>query len=54
MHKRHVLRATALALSTLVLGGLMHAQAQAQDFHPRKPVTLVVGFAAGGGRLGRA
>ncbi|MDO9147847.1 MAG: tripartite tricarboxylate transporter substrate binding protein [Hydrogenophaga sp.] len=46
MHKRHVLRATALALSTLLLGGL--TQAQAQDFPPKKPVTLVVGFAAGG------
>lgn len=48
MHKRHVLRATTLALSTLVLGGLIHAQAHAQDFPPKKPVTLVVGFAAGG------
>jgi tripartite-type tricarboxylate transporter receptor subunit TctC len=44
MHKRHLLRTTALALSTLWLGGL----AQAQDFPPKKPVTLVVGFAAGG------
>lgn len=40
------MRTTALALSTLWLGGL--AQAQAQDFPPEKPVTLVVGFAAGG------
>src|SRR3990167_8027324 len=48
MHKGHVLRATTLALSTLVLGGLIHAQAHAQDFPPKKPVTLVVGFAAGG------
>lgn len=44
MHKRAFLRATALALSTLSLAGL----AQAQDFPPKKPVTLVVGFAAGG------
>ncbi len=48
MQKRHVLRATTLALSTLWLGGLTHAQAQALDFPPKKPVTLVVGFAAGG------
>ncbi len=48
MHKRHLFRATTLALSNLFLGGLIHAQAQAQDFPPRKPVTLVVGFAAGG------
>ena len=31
MQKRHFLRATTLALSTLVLGGLIHAQAQAQQ-----------------------
>lgn len=44
MYKRTLLRATALTLSGLLLGGL----AQAQDFPPSKPVTLVVGFAAGG------
>jgi len=44
MHKRSFLRTTALTLSGLLLGGL----AQAQDFPPSKPVTLVVGFAAGG------
>ena len=44
MYKRAFLRATALALSTLSLVGLAHAQ----DFPPKKPVTLVVGFAAGG------
>ena len=46
MHKRHFLRTTALTLSTVLIGGLTHAQAQ--DFPPAKPVTLVVGFAAGG------
>jgi tripartite-type tricarboxylate transporter receptor subunit TctC len=44
MNKRHLLRATALAASSLLLAGLGHAQ----DFPPKKPVTLVVGFAAGG------
>ncbi len=44
MNKRQLLRATVLATSTLVLGSTL----QAQDFPPRKPVTLVVGFAAGG------
>lgn len=44
MNKRHLLRATALALSSLLLAGDGHAQ----DFPPKKPVTLVVGFAAGG------
>lgn len=44
MHKRSFLRTTALTLSGLLLGGLV----QAQDFPPSKPVTLVVGFAAGG------
>ena len=44
MHKRTLLRTTALTLSGLLLGGLV----QAQDFPPSKPVTLVVGFAAGG------
>ena len=44
MNKRHLLRATALAASSLLLAGSL----QAQDFPPKKPVTLVVGFAAGG------
>ncbi len=44
MNKRHVLRATALAASLLLLAGSL----QAQEFPPKKPVTLVVGFAAGG------
>ena len=44
MNKRQLMRgATALACAALT-GGL----AQAQDFPPKKPVTLVVGFAAGG------
>lgn len=44
MNKPHLLRATALAFAALCLGGPSHAQ----DFPPKKPVTLVVGFAAGG------
>jgi tripartite-type tricarboxylate transporter receptor subunit TctC len=45
MNKRQLLlRATVLATATLVLCGA----AQAQDFPPKKPVTLVVGFAPGG------
>src|SRR5436853_3931560 len=44
MNKRNFLHATALAASLLALA----ASAQAQDFPPKKPVTLVVGFAAGG------
>ena len=44
MNKRNLLRATALAVSSLLLAGT----ASAQDFPPKKPVTLVVGFAAGG------
>ena len=44
MNKRHLLRTTVLALSSLLLAGT----AQAQDFPPKKPITLVVGFAAGG------
>ena len=44
MNKRQLLHATALAVATLCLVG----HAQAQDFPPKKPVTLVVGFAAGG------
>ena len=44
MNKRQLMRgATALVCAALA-GGL----AQAQDFPPKKPVTLVVGFAAGG------
>ena len=44
MTKRNLLRATALAVSALMLAGA----ASAQEFPPSKPVTLVVGFAAGG------
>ncbi len=43
MNKRRFLHATALAC-TLCLAGAGHAQ----DFPPKKPVTLVVGFAPGG------
>lgn len=44
MKKRQLVLASLLAASTLVPGGT----ALAQDFPPKKPVTLVVGFAAGG------
>src|SRR5258707_995862 len=44
MNKRNFLHATALAASLLALA----ASAQAQDFPPKQPVSLVVGFAAGG------
>lgn len=44
MNKRQLIRsATALACAALAAGLV-----QAQDFPPKKPVTLVVGFAAGG------
>ncbi|CAN7657903.1 Bug family tripartite tricarboxylate transporter substrate binding protein [Acidovorax sp. LjRoot194] len=43
MKKRAALHALATA-TALLLGGASHAQ----DFPPKKPVTLVVGFAAGG------
>ena len=44
MNKRHLLRASVLALAGLLLA----VAGRAQDFPPKKPVTLVVGFAAGG------
>ena len=44
MNKFHPLRLTALALAPMLLAGLAHGQ----DFPPKKPVTMVVGFAAGG------
>jgi tripartite-type tricarboxylate transporter receptor subunit TctC len=44
MNKRNFLHASALAASLLALA----TSAQAQDFPPKKPVSLVVGFAAGG------
>jgi tripartite-type tricarboxylate transporter receptor subunit TctC len=44
MRKRLLLRATVLGLSALALAG----SAFAQDFPPKKTVTLVVGFAPGG------
>jgi tripartite-type tricarboxylate transporter receptor subunit TctC len=44
MNKRHLLRATLLAAARLALAGA----APAQDFPPKKSVTLMVGFAPGG------
>lgn len=44
MNSSQLLRATVLAMASLVLAGAGHAQ----DFPPKKPVTLVVGFAPGG------
>ena len=44
MNKRRLLRVTALAIPSVLLAGLGHAQ----EFPPQKPVTLVVGFAPGG------
>lgn len=44
MKKRTLISTAVLAGAALLLG----APAQAQDFPPKKPVTLVVGFAAGG------
>ena len=50
MQRRSLLRSSALlaAASGTTLLGMLPMQAQAQDFPPKKPVTLVVGFAAGG------
>ncbi len=44
MNKRHLFSAIALATTTL----LMPSLASAQDFPPKRPVTLFVGFAPGG------
>ena len=44
MQRRSLIAAAALATCL----PLVHTAAQAQDFPPKKPVTLVVGFAAGG------
>jgi tripartite-type tricarboxylate transporter receptor subunit TctC len=44
MNKRQLLRATLLAAASLALAGV----APAQDFPPKKSVTLMVGFAPGG------
>ena len=44
MNKRQLVRATFAAAATMLLATHGHAQ----DFPPKKPVTLVVGFAAGG------
>ncbi|MDD0809578.1 tripartite tricarboxylate transporter substrate binding protein [Curvibacter sp. RS43] len=46
MNKRHLLQAAA-SLTLLPLAASL-AQAQTVDFPPKKPVTIVVGFAAGG------
>lgn len=44
MQRRSLIAAAAFAATV----PLAHSAAQAQDFPPKKPVTLVVGFAAGG------
>ena len=44
MNTRQLLRATATCAAAFCLA----SHATAQDFPPKKPVTLVVGFAAGG------
>ena len=44
MNRPHLLQSTALAAASLLLSVPSHAQ----DFPPARPVTLVVGFAAGG------
>jgi tripartite-type tricarboxylate transporter receptor subunit TctC len=44
MHKRHLLAVGAAALAAFAWPGI----AAAQDFPPKKPVTMVVGFAPGG------
>lgn len=45
MQRRTLIQSSAALLSAGLLGGL---PALAQDFPPKKPVTMVVGFAAGG------
>lgn len=44
MKKRTLIHAAVMAVTALTWG----SQAMAQDFPPKKPVTMVVGFAAGG------
>ncbi len=44
MNKRYLLGTIALAVSSMLVPGI----ASAQDFPPKRPVTLFVGFAAGG------
>lgn len=44
MIRRHLLTTTALAAAALLLPGI----ASAQDFPPKRPVTMFVGFAPGG------
>jgi tripartite-type tricarboxylate transporter receptor subunit TctC len=44
MNTFHPLRLMALVLAPMLLAGVSYAQ----DFPPKKPVTMVVGFAAGG------
>ena len=52
MHKRHLLSSglrASLCAALATLGALgAPTAAQAQEFPPKKPVTIVVGFAAGG------
>lgn len=48
MIKRDFLRTAAVLLAASGFAGFT-LQASAQDFPPKKPVTMVVGFAAGGG-----
>ena len=47
MNKRHLLKRWA-TLTLLTVGSLFTITVQAQDFPPKRPVSLVVGFAAGG------
>lgn len=49
MKKRTFMQAAVLAATSLAWG----SHALAQDFPPKKPITMVVGFAAGGSRCGR-
>ena len=46
MNKQQLLR--GLALLALPLSMALHAPSHAQDFPPKKSITMVVGFAAGG------
>ena len=49
MHKRNFLNTcVAIAMGAVSIISTMGLQAHAQDFPPKKTVTMVVGFAAGG------